>query len=71
MEKERGSLPSKGEPKVMQRIEREVERDWREERSQMAEREAIVPPIEWPVKTTGLFLFIISSICMDMQRKHY
>lgn len=41
----------------MQSTEREEEMDLREESSQRAEREAIVPPMEWPVKTTGFLIF--------------
>lgn len=61
--REREALPSNGDPKVMQRTEGVEETDWREERSQRAQSEAVVPPIEWPVITMDLLFSVRADIC--------
>lgn len=60
---ERASLPSSGDPKVMQRSEQVEERVGKEVSNQSVVRDAIAPPIEWPVKTTALLLFTVDKIC--------
>ena len=68
---ESDSFPSIGEPKVTQITEKEEGSDWRHERNHRAEREATVPPTEWPVNTTDLLLLVISLICMCAKWREY
>lgn len=62
MARERASFPIKGDPNVKQITEGGEEIDWRYDKSQIDDKAAIAPPIEWPVNTTGFCFFLISNI---------
>ena len=66
--REREALPSSGEPKVMQRtcVGEGEDAAGRLQRSQRAQREAIAPPMQWPVIIIDLLFSISANICLHV-----